>query len=383
MRWLVGRGNVAMIPGVDFGEFQNALYDSFTRTDLEMMVRIRMNERLDRIVGEGPLDYIVFQLLSWAERQGTPVVVDLARAAYLDRPRNEQLRRVYEKFGMAPAVSCQHAGASIPGAPERATAPGLEALVRPRLKIVDMDVWRERMAQVEGRICRVELDGNPMGTGFLVNADLVLTNYHVMEGLIEGKASAVAAGCRFDYKVLAEGSRSEGIIVGLHDSDWCVDSSPYSAAEAVNDRDRALPTADELDYAVVRLARPAGCEPVDRSGAPGAPKRGWIEIPEIQQPLEPAMPLVIAQHPDGSPLKLALDTQGIISVNSNGTRVRYATNTANGSSGSPCFNMDWALVALHHMGDPAWTGHIPKFNQGVPIGIIRKRLSGKVEFQKP
>jgi hypothetical protein len=372
-----------MMPGVDFGEFQNALVDAFSPTDLEMMVRIRLSERLDRIVGAGPSDYVAFQLLSWAERQGTPVVADLARAAYLDRPRNEQLRRIYEKFGMAPAMSCQHAGAAIPGAPERATASGLEALVRPRLKIVDMDVWRERMAQVEGCICRVELDGNPMGTGFLVNADLVLTNYHVMEGLIEGKASAAAAGCRFDYKVLADGSRSEGIIVGLHGSDWCVDSSRYSAAEADDDPDRALPTADELDYALARLARPAGREPVDRNGAPGAPKRGWIEIPETQQPLEAAMPLVIAQHPDGSPLKLALDTQGVISVNSNGTRVRYATNTTNGSSGSPCFNMDWALVALHHMGDPAWAGRIPKFNQGVPIGIIRQRLSGKVEFQKP
>src|SRR5258706_3009701 len=96
-----------MMPGVDFGEFQNALVDAFSSTDLQMMVRIRLNERLDRIVGAGPSDYVAFQLLSWAERQGAPLVVDLARAAYLDRPRNEKLRRIYEKFGMAPAMSCQ------------------------------------------------------------------------------------------------------------------------------------------------------------------------------------------------------------------------------------------------------------------------------------
>ena len=94
------------------------------------------------------------------------------------------------------------------------------------------------------------------------------------------------------------------------------------------------------------------------------------------------MPLLIAQHPDGSPLKLALDTEGVTSVNANGTRVRYATNTEGGSSGSPCFNIDWKLVALHHLGDPARDRQKPKFNQGVPIGIIGKRLSGKVEFQK-
>jgi hypothetical protein len=369
-----------MMPGVDFSEFQNAIVEAFSPDELTMMVRRRLNENLVRIVAAGPFDYMAFQLLSWAERQGT--TVDLARAAYLDRPRNEKLRHIYEKFGMAPTMSCQKSGAAIPGAPERATAAGLEALVRPRLKIVDMGVWRERMAQVEGRICRIELDGNAMGTGFLVRPDLVLTNYHVMEGLIEGKAPAAAVGCRFDYKVLADGSRSEGIVVGLHGSDWCVDSCRYSSAEADDDPDRELPTIDELDYAAVRLARPAGNEPIDRSAGPGAPQRGWIELPATQQPLEAAMPLVIAQHPDGSPLKLALDTQGVISVNSNGTRVRYATNTTNGSSGSPCFNMDWALVALHHMGDPAWGRRKPKFNQGIPIGVIRKRLMGKAEFQK-
>jgi hypothetical protein len=371
-----------MMPGVNFGEFQNALAEAFSLTDLEMMVRIRLNERLDRIVAASPSDYVAFQLLSWAERQGTPVVVDLARAAYLERPRNEKLRSLYEKFGMAPTMSCQEAGAAIPGAPERATAAGLEALVRSRLKIVDMGVWRDGMAQVEGRICRIELDGNALGTGFLVGPDLVLTNYHVMERAIEGKAPAAMVGCRFDYKLLAGGSRSEGIVVGLHGSDWCIDSSRYSPAEGDDDPDRELPTVDELDYALVRLVRTAGNEPIDRKAGPGAPPRGWIEFPATQPPLEAAMPLVIAQHPDGSPLKLALDTQGVISVNSNGTRVRYATNTTNGSSGSPCFNMDWALVALHHMGDPAWGGRTPKFNQGIPINVIRQRLSGKAEFQK-
>lgn len=71
-------------------------------------------------------------------------------------------------------------------------------------------------------------------------------------------------------------------------------------------------------------------------------------------------------------MKLAMDTQAIIGRNSNGTRLRYSTNTEPGSSGSPCFSMDWDLVALHHFGDPAWTE--PKFNQGVPIGRIRQRI---------
>ena len=68
-------------------------------------------------------------------------------------------------------------------------------------------------------------------------------------------------------------------------------------------------------------------------------------------------------------MKLALDTQAVIGLNANGTRVRYRTNTDPGSSGSPVFTMDWDLVALHHLGDPDW--HNPGFNQGVPIELIR------------
>ena len=42
----------------------------------------------------------------------------------------------------------------------------------------------------------------------------------------------------------------------------------------------------------------------------------------------------------------------LLSSNANNTRVRYRTNTEEGSSGAPCFDKDWELVALHHSGDP-------------------------------
>jgi len=92
-----------------------------------------------------------------------------------------------------------------------------------------------------------------------------------------------------------------------------------------------------------------------------------------QPALDTDMPVLIVQHPDGSPLKFALDTKGVMGVNGNGTRVRYATNTEHGSSGSPCFNIDWEIIALHHLGDPAWKA--PTFNEGVPIGMIATRLA--------
>ena len=74
-------------------------------------------------------------------------------------------------------------------------------------------------------------------------------------------------------------------------------------------------------------------------------------------------------------MKLAMDTQAVIGRNVGDTRIRYRTNTDPGSSGSPCFTMDWDLVALHHYGDPKWQQ--PKFNQGVPIELIRQRIETK------
>jgi V8-like Glu-specific endopeptidase len=88
------------------------------------------------------------------------------------------------------------------------------------------------------------------------------------------------------------------------------------------------------------------------------------------------MPLMIAQHPDGKPLKLAVDTDSVIGLNPTGTRVRYATNTEAGSSGSPVFDLEWNLVALHHFGDPAYE-HPPSYNQGVPIDLIQKRIAAQ------
>jgi len=360
-----------MMPGVQFEEVWKALYAGYTRKSLEQMLRMRLDQNLEDIVAEGPMKDIAFDLLSLAERGGWEV--DLIREAYRSNPRNTELLKVYQKYGLAPGISVQHAGAATAAAPASVAADGFERTIKAHLPTFDMGVWRERMAVVEGQVCRVEINGNAAGTGFLVGPDAVLTNYHVLAGVLAGKAKPSAVTCRFDYKVLSDGTRSEGVSVKLHHADWRVDDSPFSAAENKGQPDAELPTADELDYALVRLERSIGGEPGAPRGGAGAPRRGWVPVPDMDGEFAAKMPLLIAQHPDGQPLKLAIDTEGIIGLNGNATRVRYATNTEAGSSGSPCFDMNWGLIALHHYGDPAYNH--PRYNQGVPIGAIRRRLT--------
>jgi hypothetical protein len=105
-----------------------------------------------------------------------------------------------------------------------------------------------------------------------------------------------------------------------------------------------------------------------------ARRRGWLRLPTMLPDLSLKDPLLIVQHPDGAPLKLAIDTSAFLELNSNRTRMRYTTNTEPGSSGSPVFDLEWNLVALHHLGDPAVDKLTPEFNQGVPLDIVRRRI---------
>ena len=57
--------------------------------------------------------------------------------------------------------------------------------------------------------------------------------------------------------------------------------------------------------------------------------------------------LNIIHHPEGASMKVCFARNGIVSVQDNG-KVQYVTRTAGGSSGSPCMNDDFEVIAIHH-----------------------------------
>ena len=83
--------------------------------------------------------------------------------------------------------------------------------------------------------------------------------------------------------------------------------------------------------------------------------------------LEKGAPLLIFQHPDGLPLRL--DIRSVDTVLE--TRVTHTTNTMKGSSGSPCFDRELRLSALHRAGPDG------VLNQGVPVAAILDDLEQK------
>ncbi len=366
-----------MMFGADFKAIREAIVQGYDEDELKIVLRDLMDLRFANIVGAGNFSTKVFELLEWSEREGREV--ELVRATALARPRNPKLQAVYQKYGMAIPVYVERAGATVLDSPTDATQVGLERTVRDHLTFADFGLWRERMMAVEGRVCQIAFRGAAAGTGFLVGPQAVLTNYHVMQPLLQEPGRVADVECVFDFKILANGDRLR-TPVKLHPTEWSLDSSPFSAGEAVGKPDQTLPTTDELDYALVKLAQPFGTMPWAANPGPGAPQRGWIEVSPNPIIFKSPMGVIIAQHPNGWPMKLGIDTNSVdqtanppLWVNANRTRIRYATNTEGGSSGSPVFDLDWNLIALHHYGDPHYAH--PRFNQGIPIDSIRQRMA--------
>src|SRR5262249_43432478 len=121
----------------------------------------------------------------------------------------------------------------------------------------------------------------------------------------------------------------------------------------------------ELDFALLRLAEPAGNHEV--TGRPGV-QRGFIRPQAIA--FENGAPLIILQHPNESPLKIR--SGSIRRLKNSPKRILYSTNTREGSSGAPCFTHEWELVALHQAGDEA-VG-----NYGIPCADILPLLPKEV-----
>ncbi|MFO0555409.1 MAG: serine protease [Polyangiaceae bacterium] len=233
---------------------------------------------------------------------------------------------------------------------ERATDP-LEAMVTD-LEIQDAAAWIASYRATMSRVGLLQIDNAPAATCFLIAPDWVLTNWHAVYRVSPGLR---ALSVRFDHWR----RDSDQVHEVAAARDWRIAHSPWSAADTHGGV--PAPGASALDFAVVRLENEVGNEQVQGG------RRGWITLPELTD-LRAGQVVVILQHPEGRPLRMAVDA--VSGLNEDGTRVRYRANTLKGSSGSPCFDHAWRLLAMHQGHDPIYAG----YNQGIPGALIRACL---------
>ncbi len=320
------------LKGEQIKSFTSALMSAFPTPDkLQRMVRFGLNVKLQEIVVHGPLADMTFMLVAWAEEQGR--LDDLLRAALAENPTNPLLRNF-----------TQEVAASSDTAPEQKLGEQLEKIFLKGVLFQDVEEWRAKMAFAERCVCRVEIKERGfwkgIGTGFLIAPNRILTNSHVARDF----ASAGTTRVQFEYKVGPAGSEDAGRMCALA-ATWNRAESPVTA----------------LDYTIVELAERPGDDQITSTG-----QRGWL-VPKKHH-FVVNEPCFILQHPDAQRMKVCAGAISAVALTER--KVFYTTNTLPGSSGSPCFTIDWDLVALHHASDAPG-------NRGIPMTDILADLGNQ------
>jgi len=362
------------LSGPELGRFRDLLLAAFPRSRFEELLLFRLNQRLGDFASPADPDPTAFLNVLFKGANPQLWWRDLLVEARNANPRDPGLLEFAQDMGLAPGVVAVKDGVSTP-----ITGSALQLQINSAQSTYDIVTWRRKVGEIESRVCRIEYPARrALGTGFLVGPDLVMTNYHVIEPFLARPELLPNLAVRFDYKVLEDGlTVNPGKAYSLAAA-WLVDKAPYSVHD--NEVPRlGEPAAGELDFALLRLSGQPGNDPVGGDTADPQPvARKWMVVKPTQHDFTANRAIYIVQHPDGKPMQIALDTNAVVDVATNGTRVRYTTTTEHGSSGSPCFSADWELVAIHHAGDPKYlAGLKPEYNQGVPIDAIWNWLKGQ------
>ncbi|MEM6633218.1 MAG: trypsin-like peptidase domain-containing protein [Bacteroidota bacterium] len=363
------------LTGPEIGKLSEAIRQGFSRPNFIMFLRFRLDKDFDSIVPSG--SNYPFEVFRVIESANAEFWHDKLIDAFLaERPRFTAIQEIARDLEVSSSFVKGETG-------EVMNREGLESMVRSS-QHVSMDTFSERTQLAERTVCSIRIKktsgSTELGTGFLIGPDLIMSNYHVFDILLDNPQSIDNITCVFDYK-----KTFEGLKVGLHPTDPIVFSSSFvDMSECAKDLNSTWP-ADKLDYVIVRLEKEIGRMPfgINETGTDmgmvnpqfQSPMRSWIKILPNSLPLQPNSSfLFVAQHPDGKPMKFNVGQ--VIGVNAQNMRIRYNTNTEGGSSGSPCFNEKLELIALHNCGDPT-RPNAPTYNQGIPIPRILDDLHSK------
>ena len=159
------------------------------------------------------------------------------------------------------------------------------------------------------------------GTGFMVSPRLLLTNNHVLSSAREASNSRV----EFNFQEDLAGQPLGSVVFDLEPETFFL-------------------TDARLDYSLVAVAEGS----LDGGATLG--QFGWNRLIEEQGKAIVGEHVNVVQHPNGEPKQLALRENQIVDELED--FLHYETDTAPGSSGSPVFNDQWEVVALHHSGVP-------------------------------
>lgn len=316
------------LSGAEKRKLVNAIISAYpTKNDLAMMVQFELEENLEAIAGGENLQYIVFNLLTgWAIPKGK--TYRLILAAYENNPGNPELKDFYESVVIKPRF--------IPELPVTITDFGPDINWKGETDEIQLQNWLKsepdyldvgflkKAIEQSASVCRIEIPSRKItGTGVLITPNKVLTNYHVFQPNEENNIETNARDAILKFGCFTSDKEKEN----------------YSNSFKLDNQKPIIrfSKTEYLDYILLQVESQINQEE-DITPARWDGKKLPIE----------KMGMSVLQHPEGGSMKLSISHDGITGVYHNSGLVQYVNKTALGSSGSPCFDEDWCLVALHH-----------------------------------
>jgi V8-like Glu-specific endopeptidase len=257
-----------------------------------------------------------------------------------------------------------------------------------------LPIWfLNRGAELRRTVARIKVvtskGAEGYGTGFLVGPGILLTNRHVLDysdiqgdSLLSIVANAVA---EFDVEIVPE--------VIAPGKTRLVSSTP--AVFRLAPQTLLLTDAwNALDYVLIAL------ESKSVDGQHDISEYGYNRLSADMGKTVTGEPVFIIQHPNGESKKISLLNNRMMIRDEKSSYLYYEADTEPGSSGSPVFNRQWEVVALHHSVEYArdpedrilakdgslWneamgTAAIKtmSFNEGVRVSRILKQVETKRE----
>ncbi|MER9206076.1 MULTISPECIES: trypsin-like peptidase domain-containing protein [unclassified Mesorhizobium] len=223
-----------------------------------------------------------------------------------------------------------------------ATAPAqLEKILGDKSTLVPISYLELGLIRARS-VVRIKRADGSSGTGFMTTGGILITNNHVLP---DG-ASLAGTVVQFNY---------QRTVAGL--------DAPLDQF----DIDIAVPlrTSKDNDWSAVRIKGDAS---------------KWGELELKPMTVKAGDHVNIIQHPGGAQKQISFVANVVAFVG--GGRVQYLTDTLPGSSGSPVFDTDWNLIALHHSGGWLTEPNAPTKstyyrNEGIAIDTIIQDLAAK------
>lgn len=213
----------------------------------------------------------------------------------------------------------------------------LEKLTDGKNSILPISFLEEGIKKSRSVARIVTMDG--LGSGFITKNSYLLTNNHVIGSV----KAASGAKVQLNYQLGSNGLLQKFNEFGLDPT------TPNGFMTSVTN-----------DWTLVRIKN---------FGEPFSEQFGHIDLKNVK--VSKGDYVNIIQHPAGEHKQIALYHNVVVGCSD--SRVQYLTDTLPGSSGSPVFNSNWEVVALHHAGsqrkiiDSSTSALV---NEGINVNLI-------------